>query len=361
MDRTRRVVVGSAYIAVTSAVIGAAALLVSHLIVFRAAEVVARAMEPPSPFVKTLPSSPPRSITMFVAGDVMLDRTVATRITAAKNDQYSFLKVMSDPRFVLPDIRLVNLEGPVTSKRAAPEKEIDFQFDPRFATVLKRIGIDAVSQANNHALDQGRAGAEESRQLLQAAGLTVFGDEVRDTEIALAAMEIRGHKIAFVGFNEASDSLDETQAAATLASARASAETVIVFMHWGEEYRDHPTAKQEARAHWLVDHGADIVLGAHPHWVESISSYKGHPILYSLGNFVFDQDWSVETRKGLALGLSLEDAGVTINLYPVQIDLSQPRFVEGAERDARLKELASISDEPMRAQILQGQVTFPKP
>jgi poly-gamma-glutamate synthesis protein (capsule biosynthesis protein) len=344
-----------------SALCGAAALLVSHLIVFQTAEVVARAMEPPSPFVKTLPISPPRAISLFVAGDVMLDRTVATRITASKTDQYPFLKVMSDPHFALPDIRLVNLEGPVTSKRAAPEKEIDFQFDPRFAAILKQIGIDAVSQANNHSLDQGRAGAEESHQLLREAGLTVFGDEVRDNDIALATMEVRGHKIAFVGFNEASDSLDEAQADATLKSARASAETVIVFMHWGEEYRDHPTAKQEARARWLIDHGTDIVIGAHPHWVESISSYKGHPIFYSLGNFVFDQDWSIETRKGLALGLSLEDAGVTINLYPVQIDLSQPRFVEDAERDARLRDLASISDSSLSSQILQGQVTFPKP
>jgi poly-gamma-glutamate synthesis protein (capsule biosynthesis protein) len=361
MDRTRRFVVAAVYIAAVSAVLGASALLASHLLVIHTAGVVAAATAHTAPFLARLPNAPPRSISLFVAGDVMLDRTVADRIIQSKNDQYPFLKILTDARFTIPDLRLVNLEGPVTSKRAEPEKTIDFQFDPRFVQVLNQVGIDAVSQANNHSLDQGRAGVEESRRLLSAAGLLVFGDEVQDDEIALASTEVRGHTLAIVGFNETSDKMNETQAAATMKKARESAETVVVFMHWGEEYKDRPTASQEARARWLIDHGADIVIGAHPHWVQGISLYKGRPIIYSLGNLVFDQDWSDKTRQGLALGVKLEDAGITINLYPLQIDSSQPRFVEGDVRDARLRDLASISEVSLMPQILKGVLSFPAP
>ncbi|MEO5928041.1 MAG: CapA family protein [Patescibacteria group bacterium] len=363
MDRTRRFVIAAAYIAAISAFLGVASLLVSHFIVIHAAGVVVAATitEDASLFLSTLPTSPSRAISLFVAGDVMLDRTVATRIAQSRNDAYPFLKIASDPRFTLPDIRLVNLEGPVTSKRAPPEKTIDFQFAPRFVDVLKRVGIDAVSQANNHTLDQGRAGAEESRQLLSKSGLIVFGDEVRDDTIALATTTMRGHTIAFVGFNETSDSINEDDAGEAMKTARASAQTVIVLMHWGEEYQNHPTIRQQERARWLINHGADIVLGSHPHWVEGISLYKGRPIAYSLGNFVFDQDWSVETKKGLALGLKFDQSGVTMDLYPVQIDASQPRFVDGTERTARLRDLASVSDAALMPQILQGELNFPTP
>lgn len=359
MDRTRRLVVAAGYIAAVSAVIGAAAFWGSRSLVAKTAQLLAVAQAEPPIYLGALPSSPSRPLSLFVAGDVMLDRTVATRISNSGNDQYPFLKVMSDPRFTLPDLRLINLEGPVTARRAPPEKEIDFQFNPKFAKVLAQIGINAVSQANNHALDQGRPGAEESHRLLTAAGLTVFGDEVREDVNSFARMEVRGRSIAFVGFNETSDAFDEESAAEAMQLARASGRTVLVFMHWGEEYQSRPNPKQEKRARWLIDNGADIVIGAHPHWVESVSLYKGRPIVYSLGNFVFDQDWSAETRRGLALGLSIDDEGVRMQLYPVQIDQSQPRFVEGEERTSRLRDLASISDASLMPQILQGEVLFP--
>jgi len=363
MDRIHRHFIAVIGIAFLSILLGGAAVVEAHLILRNAGNVAfaPSIQDAPGTLHGTLPSADARtpSVTLFVAGDVMLDRTVADRIRRAGDDAYPFALVRADDRFTTPDLRLVNLEGPFTANAAAPEKTIDFHFAPRLAATLRSIGIDVVSQANNHAQDQGRAGAEESRRVLAAAGLAFFGDEVRDDDIALTTMTVNDRRIAFVGFNETSDRIDEKIAEETMRKANRSADTIIAFMHWGEEYRNRPTRSQESRARWLIDHGADIVIGAHPHWVQGISSYRGRPIIYSLGNFVFDQDWSVETRRGLALGIRVDDAGVGLSLYPVQIDLSQPTFVQGEDRDARLRDLASVSDAALLPQILKGDIFFP--
>lgn len=310
---------------------------------------------------EVLPSSQDKSepISLFFGGDVMLDRNVATRIKNAKDDRYPFLKIMDDERFTDADLQVINLEGPVTDPRRAPIKSIDFMFDPRFIPVLKTVGFDALSQANNHALDQGRAGADDSRRRLISAGFLVFGDEAKDDDVAIATTTVKGKRLAFAGFNSTSNPIDKLQAEKVLQQARASADYLIVFMHWGEEYRDHPTRDQIARAEWLVDNGADIVIGGHPHWVEGIASYKGKPIMYSLGNFVFDQDWSEETKKGLATRISITDSNIAFELFPVQIDKSQPYFADGEELKKRLRDLALISEPSLASQIEYGVVSFP--
>lgn len=287
----------------------------------------------------------------------MLDRNVAKRGQLAHDPGYPFRRLLSG-WFDQVDEAVANLEGPVTDKRRPPEKSIDFQFDPSVVDVLKEQGIDAFSQANNHTLDQGRLGAEDSHARLKAAGFLVFGDEVRDDDIAFATTTIHGQRFAFVGFNTTNNPLDEHDASSTLAKAYALADHVIVFMHWGIEYRDHPPQTVIDEAHWLIDHGADIVIGGHPHWVQGFDIYKGHPIVYSLGNFIFDQDFSKETREGLALKLTIDESHVLIEPIPIQIDLSQPRVLEGIERTARLTHLADISAPSLREQIQRGKVTF---
>lgn len=298
--------------------------------------------------------------TLLFVGDIMLDRNVAKRSQLAHDPSYPFRR-LPPGWFDQVDEAIANLEGPVTDKRRPPEKSIDFQFDPSFVKALKEQGIDAFSQANNHTLDQGRLGAEDSQTRLKAAGFLVFGDEVRDDDIALATTTIRGQRFAFVGFNTTNNPLDEHDASSTLAKAHALADHVIVFMHWGLEYRDHPPQSVIDEAHWLIDHRADIVIGGHPHWVQGFDVYKGHPIIYSLGNFVFDQDFSKETREGLTLKLTIDGLHVSIEPIPIQIDLSQPRVLEGAERITRLTHLAEISDPSLREQIERGKVDITLP
>lgn len=363
MARTRYYLIGGLVGLFFSVLLAGGAVVVAHTILDESASNFGLVRKELAPILSTFPEAITRTepVRLLFVGDVMLDRTVAARIRSAGDDRYPFFKIVDDERFTDADLQILNLEGPVTDRRRSPEKEIDFLFDPRFVKVLTDVGFDAASQANNHALDQGRVGADDSRARLLEGGLIAFGDEIRDDEVALATTTVRGRRLAFVGFNTVTSPMDEETAEATMKLARRSADTVIVFMHWGEEYRSRPLKKEEDRARWLIDRGADMIIGAHPHWVQSISLYKGKPIFYSLGNFVFDQDWSLETKQGLAVRAVVSDTELAFDLYPIQIDKSQPSFVAGEELAKRLRELAVVSDPSLTHQIQQGRVLFPLP
>ncbi|MDF1497219.1 MAG: CapA family protein [Patescibacteria group bacterium] len=299
-------------------------------------------------------------VSLLFLGDTMLGRYVETRSQRARDTAYTFRKMVNDENnfFANYDAVIANLEGPVTAKIAAPDKgEVDFAFDPAIAPMLKQIGVTAVSQANNHTLDQGRAGADESRKLLTEAGVKVFGDQVRDdAESSLTVIETNGQKVALLGFNITDNPLNYTDAEASLKSAYEQARYVVVYIHWGAEYQSKPNMTQIGLAHWFIDNGVDAVIGGHPHWMQSVEVYNNRPIIYSLGNFIFDQDWSVETNYGLVAGLSLNPDGTDVHLFPVQIIKSQPQILEGADRQTRLDRLANISHESLKEQIKSGTI-----
>ncbi len=304
--------------------------------------------------VATIDTPESSSIRIRFAGDMMFDRNVHAR--SGKNLAYPFAHLPAD-WFESPDYSVANLEGVVTDKRRAPEKTIDFQFDPAIVPVLKAQGLDALSQANNHSLDQGFLGYQDSVNRLRAAGFLVFGHQVHDDIGALATTTIRGTRFAFLGFNTTDNTLDRVEASSTIAIAKQQAEKTIVFMHWGQEYRNTPPPDVIDNAHWLIDHGVDIVIGGHPHWTQGISEYKGKPIVWSLGNFIFDQEFSEEVQNGLSIDL-VYSPELSIELHPVRIDVSQPRVLEGEEKQKRLDYLAGISDSSLAGQIKAGMIHF---
>lgn len=293
---------------------------------------------------------------LLFVGDIMLDRTVQTRTIASKNPNYPFAKL---PLGWLGsfDYTVGNLEGPVTDKRRPPEKSIDFIFEPSWLPILKSLGIDAFSQANNHALDQGRLGASDSSKRLTDSGFLHFGDQVDDGDIALATTTVGETRIAFLGWNTTDNPIVKKDAEAVMKKAKEQSDLVIAYLHWGSEYRAQPDKSSVEMAHWLIDQGINVVVGGHPHWSQGVSTYKGKPIVWSLGNFVFDQDWSEETRYGLAASLELvEKEVVAINLYPLRIDLSQPRLLENNQKRLRLEELAKRSDADLADAVRSGRI-----
>ncbi len=294
------------------------------------------------------------NLTMLVVGDIMLDRTVATRTTRSGDASYPFRKLPTNWLSGF-DVTVGNLEGPLTPTRRPPEKSIDFQFDPAWSFILKEQGFDAFSQANNHALDQGALGYADSVRRLREAGFTVFGHQVDDGLIALATTTVKGERLAFLGWNTTDNPINFTQAEEAIYRAKLQSDLVIAFLHWGQEYRDRPESDTVALAHWFIDHGVDVVIGGHPHWVQGISSYKGKPIVWSLGNFVFDQDWSKETQQGLTVALRVTDAEIGIQPFPVSIKVSQPALEEGEALANRLSALAKISDAEFREAIQTGK------
>ncbi|HVM90823.1 MAG TPA: CapA family protein [Verrucomicrobiae bacterium] len=304
-----------------------------------------------------VPVTPAKEARVLFVGDIMLDRNVAARTKASGDPAYPFKKLPSG-WFDSFDFAVANLEGVVTDQRRAPEKTIDFMFDPSVVGLLKQEGIDAVSQANNHSLDQGSIGYADSVRRLREGGLLVFGHQVEDDAIAMATTTVNGLRLAFLGYNTTDNPLDRDAAAKDIAAAKAQADKIIVFMHWGIEYQDHPDPASIELAHWLIDQGVDIVIGGHPHWSRGISSYKGHPIVWSLGNFIFDQDFSTETQNGLTVALDLSAASTSIELMPVSIIQSQPALLEGDAKTKRLDYLANLSDPDLRDQVRAGKIGF---
>jgi len=303
---------------------------------------------------------PQQDVTLLFLGDMMFDRNVATRSKTTGSLDYPFQKILGQENrfFRGQDMIVGNLEGPVTDKRLPPNKgNVDFMFDPKILAILKKVGINAVSQANNHTYDQGSAEAQKSRQKISQAGISVFGDQIKDDEThAMTIVESRGRKIALLGYNVTDHELDRQAASRAIESAKKQADFIIVNMHWGVEYQAKPNKSQIELAHWLIDQGVDAVIGGHPHWMQSVEVYRNKPIAYSLGNFIFDQDWSTETRLGLAVGLVLSKQKSEMYLYPIQIDKSQPRLLTGQERQTRLDRLASVSDKTLSSAIKTGVI-----
>lgn len=336
-------------------------------------------------------------IRLAAVGDVMLDRGVATAMTTfGLHHPVSALAA----RLAAYDLTVANLESPFgTTGKPVPGKGIWFQADPSTAALLKRAGIDAVSLANNHTLDFGEEAFLENLQILEREGIAYFGGgrnlaEARRPLILTAfpswlqspeqppgqssgqspwqssgqsygtPKDSRPLRIAFLAYSELADVYWSSATrwsfaaattrpgvaplrpgsfasiAADIRSARTRADLVIVYYHWGQEYKPQPTARQQEIGRRTLAAGADLVLGAHPHVLQGIgtgSELESGLIAYSLGNFIMDQPWPA-TRESMILEVDLDATGVRgFRAVPVEIDNGRPELVEGetsVRRDA---------------------------
>lgn len=265
----------------------------------------------PAPRVETKP------VQILFVGDMMLDRTVRTSIDA-KGLEY----LLTDVRPIFEDNDLVigNLEGSVTSNPSVSAKDysvLRFTFDPSVLEELKKFGFSGFSLANNHALDFGKEGFLETQANISRSDLFSFGSPLNDLNLSAEA-RIEDEKLCFVGYHSLFDE-DTDPVTAEIARIRSKCTYITVFAHWGNEYEDNESAAQQQRAHEFIDSGADLIIGAHPHVVQPIEIYKNKAIFYSLGNFIFDQDFSLATRQGLAIRLELSSSTAAFRLIPVEM------------------------------------------
>jgi hypothetical protein len=244
------------------------------------------------------------------------------------------------------DLALANFENPAPDRFRYHPKGTVFSADPALIEGLARAGIDWVSLANNHIGDAGRAGVVQTRRNVERWGIAVSGAGADLAEAHEPAwLEAGGLRIAVFGYDTiakyyaatadrpGSAQLTAAAARADIAAARrAGADLVVVYPHWGIEYRATPTAAQRRLAHALVDAGADLVIGNHAHWAAAMEVYDGKPIWYALGNFVFDQTWSEPTMEGILLELTFAGRElVQVRLHPfVILDRAQPNFMDPA-------------------------------
>ena len=266
------------------------------------------------------PRAQDTSVRLVFAGDVMLDDGPGRTIAAGGDPLAAFDAVLRDA-----DYTIGNLECPIaTTGQPMDSKIFNFRADPRVLPVLQGR-FDALAVSNNHAGDYGRGAFVETMQRVKAAGIAVFGGgENLQAAHAPLWIERKGLRIAVLGYNEFKPrafeagatwpgvawSDDREVVADIRAARRAGADVVIPFMHWGWEREPHTSARQQQLARRLIDAGADAVVGGHPHVTQGADTYKGRPIIWSLGNFVFDGFDLPPARIGWVLRMTVDRRGV---------------------------------------------------
>ncbi|KKQ71453.1 MAG: SH3 type 3 domain-containing protein, poly-gamma-glutamate synthesis protein (capsule biosynthesis protein) [Candidatus Peregrinibacteria bacterium GW2011_GWC2_39_14] len=294
-------------------------------------------------------ASNPEKVSMIAVGDIMLSRVVDQKMRTNKNYEYPFLRTAEYLKSA--DFAFGNLETAITPGRPVVTGEMSFRADPENASVLKKMNFEIISLANNHTPNFGQKGLKDTFESLDKAGVKFAGAGLNKTAAAAPVyIEKNGFKFAFLAYNDldvvpksyfawdtnaGTNPMYEDEMIKAVKDAKNNADFVIVSMHSGIEYVPHPSTRQVNFAHAAIDAGAEIVIGHHPHVIQDVEKYKGKYILYSLGNFVFDQMWSRETREGLTAKIDFTKAGVaSINFEPILIeDYSQPRLFSAADKE----------------------------
>ncbi len=244
------------------------------------------------------------------------------------------------------DLAIANFENPAPDAFKYHTAGTVFSADPALIKGLAGAGIDFVSLANNHIKDAGAKGILQTMKNLDDWGIAHAGAGANLAEARRPALlKAGGVTVAVLGYDTiaggyfatasraGSAPMTAANVKADVAAARkAGADIVIVFPHWGTEYDPTPFGGQRTLAETAIDAGADMVIGNHAHWAAGMEVYKGKPIWYALGNFVFDQTWSEPTMEGITLELTFAGSRlVQIHMRPhLILDKAQPNFMDPA-------------------------------
>ncbi len=273
------------------------------------------------------PQAPERTLWLRAVGDVMLARGIERQWRGEVGLGGLFAHLA--PLLRAPDMTFANLECTLAYSGRQMHRGIPLRAHPNALFALTDAGFDVVSLANNHSDDFGPEALAETRARVESAGVRVAGAPGPKGERPLpVVLTRRGLRVAFLAYTVfhttrffVDDSAEALQLLAQeVAAARAKADLLVVSYHWGEEYKETPDAQARAIAHVLIDAGADLVLGHHPHQLQGVEIYKGKAIAYSLGNFLFDQPWP-HTRDSALLDWRVSESGEQeLWLYPVLIE-----------------------------------------
>ncbi len=258
-----------------------------------------------------------QTLDLVAVGDIMLGRGVLNQMTAHNDFRFPYRAIKSE--LDAGDVRVANLECMVTDLVQPPSDPYTFTFicPTKGYDGLSYAGFNILTLANNHSNGEGQVVFNDMRSQLTKRGFLPCGGGDNLAQAAAPAIaEAKGMRVAILSYDNimpqgpfATENswglapIDVNRLPSDIAAARQKADLVIPYFHWGIEYTNDPTTYQQSVARAAIDAGADMVLGNHPHWTQGIERYKGKLIIYSMGNFVFDQDWSEATMEGMLLHL----------------------------------------------------------
>lgn len=304
-------------------------------------------------------------VTVNAVGDIIPGRHVAEKM-AKYGVAYPFEKIA--PLVRGADIVYGDLECPLTDRVKPPKKGMTFSAPAKTIEGLKMLGLGVVAVANNHSTNFGREAFTDTLQLLSANGIRYCGGGYNyDEAHTPVVMEANGKKFAFLAYNSIVGSLDATAnqpgdawismepwnrdnpdhfqgVVDDIKKAKAVSDFVIVGIHWSQEDVYYPSPSMQNLARMATDAGADVVIGSHPHTVQPIE-YNGKFIIYSMGNFIFDQMQRDQTREGFFSKFTFWDSYlVKIEMVPYKIyDYARTMPYEGDTGQYLLDKVLKLS------------------
>ena len=293
----------------------------------------------------------PAPVTMRATGDILPVRCAYERMLELGDPVHAFRELA--PWLAEADITVGSLDAAIsdagepfgcveTFSLLAPEESLEG---------IALSGFDVITVATNHVKDCGQAACGDDAFFdtlanLRAAGVAPAGGGADLAAArAPAVLTVDGVRFAFLGSDEIAPHyhagagvpgtapLNEANLREDVAAAARQADVVVVLPQWGVEYQAEPTLLQQELAAAAVESGADLVIGNHPHWVEAAEPIGSAFVAYALGNYIFDQDWSLETQQGVLLEAAFHGAQLKgVRFYPVHIwDEHQPAFADPVE------------------------------
>ena len=302
------------------------------------------------------------NVSIAVTGDVMFGRKMPGVLSSGESP-----------------FRYVNFENPATTTSNAVKGDVPLKADPSYLPLLAGANeIVIASQANNHALDYGEEGMNDSLKNLKDAGITAIGAGTNQESASKpAVVDVGDRHITILNYMDADNfaeyasimppatanssgfsAYDEEYAKEQIQEARDNGSSIVIaYLHYGNEYSRSPNEYQVNISHELIDNGADIVIGAHAHVTQGVEMYNGKPIFYNLGNFIFDQS-NPATHRAYFLNLDLVEDNCTVTLYPVNIINYLPQFMSPEDGKALIAELNPQCDELQVTGEGTGRLTF---
>ncbi|MGH8777157.1 MAG: CapA family protein [Jiangellaceae bacterium] len=296
---------------------------------------------PPMPPILTL-----GPVTLAFAGDIHFEDEVRARLSDPATALSTVAHTLS-----AADVAVVNLETAVTERGAPEPKMYTFRVAPAAFDALAAAGVDVVTMANNHAVDYGEVGLQDTLDAIEAAPVPVVGIGADDDQaFAPAVVDVRGTTVAVFGATDVPDRTASAWAAgpgsAGVASARepgrlleavraATSDIVVVYLHYGEERVACPTSAQQTLAAELAEAGADVVVGAHAHILLGSGWLGPTYVSYGLGNFVWYSPNSVAEATSGVLTLTVRDGVVADDSWTPTFTGQDglPRVVTGPDGD----------------------------
>jgi poly-gamma-glutamate synthesis protein (capsule biosynthesis protein) len=306
------------------------------------------------------------NVSIAVTGDVMFARNMANVLSLGSSPFEGVSNVTSNV-----DLLLINFENPATSSENALKPDIPFKSNPSF-TVLARANNNTVAAlANNHVCDYGIQGMRDTFNALEKANITHLGAGNNENEAHKGVtQEINGRNITILNYMDSNNfaeysyevlpyangsspgysAYNSQDAKNQISKANESGNFVMVFMHYGNEYSTSPNEDQIKISHELIDYGADVVVGAHPHVAQGIEMYKDKPIFYSLGDFIFDLE-ADGTLDNYFVEIDLQGDQGHCTVYPVHLTGYLPQYMDTETGNAFLN---SLTPKPNNLQINNG-------